>query len=39
MDNEEPILWHEQILDEYWNKLEAKIDNPNLDDAGYCRKN
>jgi len=39
MDNEEPILWHEQILNEYWNKLEAKIDNPNLDDAGYCRKN
>jgi len=24
--NEEPIVWHEPILDEYWNKLEAKID-------------
>ena len=21
-DNEEPIVWHEQILDEYWNRLE-----------------
>jgi hypothetical protein len=25
MDNEEPIVWHEPVLDEYWNKLEAKI--------------
>jgi hypothetical protein len=24
-DNEEPIVWHEQILDEYWDQLEAKI--------------
>ena len=24
-DNEEPIVWHEPVLDEYWNKLEAKI--------------
>jgi hypothetical protein len=22
-DNEEPIVWHESIFDEYWNKLEA----------------
>ena len=21
----EPIVWHESILDEYWNRLEAKI--------------
>ena len=26
MDNEEPIVWHDAILDEYWNKLEAAID-------------
>jgi hypothetical protein len=26
MDNEEPIVWHESILDEYWNQLEEKID-------------
>jgi hypothetical protein len=26
MDNEEPIVWHEPILDEYWEELEAKID-------------
>jgi hypothetical protein len=26
MDNEEPIVWHEPILDMYWNKLEANID-------------
>jgi hypothetical protein len=26
MDNEEPIVWHEPILDEYWNRLEANID-------------
>jgi len=24
-DNEEPLVWHEPVLDEYWNKLEAKI--------------
>jgi hypothetical protein len=24
--NEEPIVWHEPILDEYWNQLEAEID-------------
>jgi hypothetical protein len=26
MDNEEPIAWHEPILDEYWDVLEAEID-------------
>jgi hypothetical protein len=26
MDNEEPIVWHEPILDEYWNQLETEID-------------
>ena len=26
MDNEEPIVWHEPILDEYWGRLEAEID-------------
>jgi hypothetical protein len=26
MDNEEPIVWHDAILDEYWNKFEAAID-------------
>jgi hypothetical protein len=26
IDNEEPIVWHEPVLDEYWNKLEAEID-------------
>jgi hypothetical protein len=25
-DNEEPIVWHEAILDEYWDQLEEKID-------------
>jgi hypothetical protein len=25
-DNEEPIVWHQPILDEYWNRLEAEID-------------
>jgi hypothetical protein len=25
-DNEEPIVWHEPILDAYWNQLEAEID-------------
>ena len=26
VDNEEPIVWHEPILDEYWGRLEAEID-------------
>jgi hypothetical protein len=26
MDNEEPIVWHEPVLDMYWDILEAKID-------------
>jgi len=26
IDNEEPIVWHEPILDEYWHRLEAEID-------------
>jgi len=26
MDNEEPIVWHEPILDECWGRLEAEID-------------
>jgi hypothetical protein len=25
MDNEEPIVWHEPVLDECWNQLEAKM--------------
>jgi hypothetical protein len=25
IDNEEPIVWHEPILDEYWDKVEGKI--------------
>jgi hypothetical protein len=25
-DDEEPIVWHESILDEYWDQLEATID-------------
>jgi hypothetical protein len=25
IDNEEPIVWHETILDEYWGELEAEI--------------
>jgi hypothetical protein len=25
MDNEEPIVWNEPILDEYWNQLDAKM--------------
>jgi hypothetical protein len=29
LDNEEPIVWHEPILDEYWNHFEAKIDGRN----------
>ena len=26
MNNEEPIVWHEPILDRYWDVLEAEID-------------
>jgi hypothetical protein len=26
MDNDEPIVWHEPILDRYWDVLEAEID-------------
>jgi hypothetical protein len=26
LDNEEPIVWHEPILDEYWDQLENEID-------------
>jgi Ran GTPase-activating protein (RanGAP) involved in mRNA processing and transport len=26
MDNEEPIVWHEPILDEYWHRIEEAID-------------
>jgi hypothetical protein len=26
MENEEPIVWHEPILDEYWDQLETEID-------------
>ena len=26
MDNEEPIVWREPILDEYWDRIEAEID-------------
>jgi hypothetical protein len=26
MDNEEPIVWHEAILDHYWDQLENEID-------------
>jgi hypothetical protein len=25
MDNEEPIVWHESVVDEYWNQLDAKM--------------
>jgi hypothetical protein len=25
IDNEEPIVWHDPILDEYWDRLEAKM--------------
>jgi hypothetical protein len=30
-DNEEPIVWHESILDRYWDQLEAKIGRNQLD--------
>jgi len=26
LDNEEPIVWNKPMLDEYWNRLEEKID-------------
>jgi hypothetical protein len=26
IDNEEPIVWHEPVLDEYWNHFSAAID-------------
>jgi Ran GTPase-activating protein (RanGAP) involved in mRNA processing and transport len=26
MNNDEPIVWHDTILDEYWNRIEEKID-------------
>jgi hypothetical protein len=26
MHNEEPIVWHEPILDEYWDRIETEID-------------
>jgi hypothetical protein len=29
LNNEEPIVWHEPILDEYWDQLEAEIDQIN----------
>jgi hypothetical protein len=29
-DNEEPIVWHEPILDEYWDQLEAKMNELNF---------
>jgi hypothetical protein len=24
-DNEEPIVWHDEILDEYWDRMEARL--------------
>jgi hypothetical protein len=30
MDNEEPIVWHESILDHYWDQLEAKINEQEM---------
>jgi hypothetical protein len=26
IDTEEPIVWHDEILDEYWDRMEARID-------------
>jgi hypothetical protein len=34
MDNEEPIVWHEPILDEYWNNLDAAIDRRKQQETG-----
>ena len=31
INNEEPIVWHEPILDEYWNQLETKVGMNQLD--------
>ena len=31
MDNEEPIVWHEPILDEYWSRLEAEMNQLDID--------
>ncbi len=31
MDNEYPIVWHEPILDEYWDQLEAKMNEQNTE--------
>jgi hypothetical protein len=25
-DNEEPIVWHDEILDEYWDRMKARLD-------------
>jgi len=36
MDNEEPIVWHEPILDEYWDQLEAKIDRKKQQEIVTC---
>jgi hypothetical protein len=30
IDNEEPIVWHEPILDRYWDQLEAAIEEKKL---------
>ena len=27
IDNEEPIVWHEPVLDEYWNRLEKMVES------------
>jgi hypothetical protein len=32
MDNEEPIVWHESILDEYWDQLENEINRRKQDE-------
>jgi hypothetical protein len=31
MDNEEPIVWHESILEHYWDQLEAKINEQDIE--------
>jgi hypothetical protein len=38
MDNEEPIVWNEPVLDEYWDRLETEIDRMSwqLDRADIC---
>jgi hypothetical protein len=30
LDNEEPIVWHEPIFDEYWDQLEAKMNQQEI---------